>query len=373
MKTNTPKRVVWLYARDHTKHPFISLAAKSLVEAGYVVSVLDFAARPGNTSYQHIPVTWPSKLRYGLSLPYFLNVLRHILAKRPAIIIATLPIPAAVGWLAATLLGSRLVYYPFELYGEQVLPVPTLLRKLEIQILSRGIDALITQNEDRAKIYLQERHARVKPIIVHNYKPRQKVNSSGKLRNLLCLPSECRIVLYEGILDMGRCLDRLVQAAVYLPEDSRLVLMGETKLSWWTPVLEPMLNDPAIARKILVAPWVPQADLLEYVADADVGIIIYEPGPRNNYYCEPGKLSDYVFAGVPIAASGFPTIEPIIRRYGIGETFASPEPVEIAQAITSVLSVPKDTWQLALERAREDLAWETQVTAFLKAVSGELG
>jgi glycosyltransferase involved in cell wall biosynthesis len=375
IKARKQKRVVWLYVGDHTKHPFISLAAKSLIRAGYVLSVVDSAAQRGNLSYNHIPLTTPLKFHhvpYGYySIRYFLASLRHTLAKRPEIIIATLPISAAVGWLVAKLLGSRLVYYPFELYGEQDFPVPGIFKKVERQVLSRGINAIITQNEERARIYVQERRARVAPTIVHNYKPRQKVTRSGKLRSLLQLTPECKIVLYEGILYDGRCLDCLLRSVVYLPEETRLVLMGEKKTSW--SVLELILDNPAIANKVLVAPWVPQADLLEYVADADAGIIIYDSHVRNSYYCEPGKLSDYVFAGVPIAASRFPTIEPIIRRYGIGETFASPEPVEIAQAINSVLSKPKDTWQPALERACQHLAWETQEAAFLKAVSGGPG
>ena len=153
------------------------------------------------------------------------------------------------------------------------------------------------------------------------------------------------------------------------------ILASSTSGSFWNlklaPVLEPLLKDPTIAGKVLVAPFIQHENLLEYVADADVGVLIYDSNSRNSLYCEPGKLSDYVFAGVPVAASRLPTLEPVIRRLGIGETFANPTPQEIAQAINKVLSVPKANWKNALEKAREELAWETQVETFLEAVSGE--
>jgi glycosyltransferase involved in cell wall biosynthesis len=373
---NKPKRLLWLYARDHTKHPFIRLAADTLAEAGYEVTVLDMAPQRIKTKYRHLSLFLPwnrvfGQSKHGYSVFESLLVLLTTLILRPRIIIATLPMPLYTGWIAAKMLGARLVYYPFELFGEQDAPVPDILKKREIRVLSNGIDALITQNEERTKIYVQERQSRVKPVIVHNYKKRGTAIPTGKLRNLLKLPPRIRMVLYEGILNKGRCLEQLVKAAAYLPEDTRLVLMGEKKMSWWTPVLEPMLRDPAIAGKVLVAPFIPHEDLLPYVADADVGILIYDNNSRNSLYCEPGKLSDYVFAGVPVAASRLPTLEPVIRRLGFGETFTNPTPEEIAQAINKVLSVPKANWKNALEKAREELAWETQVATFLKAVSGE--
>jgi len=419
-RTDRQKRVVWLYDEDHLNHPFIRLAAESLVDAGYSVSVLDRAVKPGVTRYRHIALglenrwlirlvnrikrlsapstsmTGPNSVPlssnasdlsvsspsngfwgaisglYGQMLNAFFltSVLLQTIVRRPSIIIASLPNVAAMGWLAAGLWRSRLVYYPFELYGEQYTVVPPLWKRLELFLLSRGIDALITQNEERARIYVEERKAHVAPVIVHNYKARRRVPRSGKLRDLLKLPAECRIVLYEGQLQVGRCLTHLIRSASWLPDDTRLVFMGE-KFPWWEQKAEPLLKASKGAGKILVAPRVLHTELLDYVTDADVGVIIYDDTVRNNYYCEPGKLSDYLAAGVPVVVPDFPTIAPVVHRYGIGAAFKSPEPEEIARAIIQVLSVQRRVWQSALERAREELVWETQLPDFLTAVAGK--
>jgi glycosyltransferase involved in cell wall biosynthesis len=185
----------------------------------------------------------------------------------------------------------------------------------------------------------------------------------------LGLPASCDIVLYEGQLTEGRWLDRLIRAAEYLPAEARLVLMGE-RTPWWEVHGEPLLAHPRIAGQVLLAPYVPHDELLEYVADARVGIIIYDDAVRNNYYCEPGKLSDYVMAGVPVVCPDFPTVGPLVERLGIGQSFAGSDPRAIARAICQVLARPPEAWRPALTRASSMLSWETQQAAFLEAVIG---
>jgi glycosyltransferase involved in cell wall biosynthesis len=367
-----PRRVVWLYYGDHLRHPFIRLAADSLQAAGVSLCMVDRAPASGRTAYEHLNRPMQRSGRAAGKADGAATVgwmLQHALRAKPQCIIATLPHAALAGWAAAVFLNARLVYYPFELFGEQSGAVSAPLRRLERLILRHGIDGLITQNEARGRVYRQERGARVAPVIVHNYKPRRAARPTGKLRRLLGLGDDVRIVLYQGQLVHGRWLDSLLQAAPELPSDARLVLMGEA-FPWWEEHGAPMLLDPAIGDKVRVAPWVPHDELMDYVADADAGVIIYDDRVRNNYLCEPGKLSDYVSAGVPVVAPAFPTIEPVIRQYGIGQCFADGSPERIAGAIAVVLARPRDTWQPALQRAASDLVWETQLPAFLSAVAG---
>jgi glycosyltransferase involved in cell wall biosynthesis len=176
-------------------------------------------------------------------------------------------------------------------------------------------------------------------------------------------------VLYEGSFNPGRWLAELAQSAEYLPDDTKLVFVGETS-RWWKYHVEPLLKNPPLSNKTAIGPWIPHEELLNYVADADVGIIIYDDKLLNNYYCEPGKLSDYVLAGVPVVAPDFPTISPVILRYGIGSIFSSPQPIEIAKAITEALMMNKDSLNSALSEARKELVWETQRAKFLEAIEG---
>lgn len=379
LSTKHSAQVVWLYYGDHLQHPFIRLASDALVEAGYSLCVIDGAPRSGELRYRHVALRLPllrptSGLRQRVwkfcgMVGGLAGMLFRALRARPQTIIATLPHAALVGWIVARALRRRLVYYPFELFGEQSGPVPRLMCAVEKLLLRRGVDAVITQNDARARVYRDERSARVAPTVVHNYKARRTVTRRGRLVEGLGLSASVDIVLYEGQLTGGRWLDRLIQAAEYLPSSARLVLMGE-RTPWWELHGGPLLANPRIAGQVLVASFVPHDQLLEYVADARVGIIIYDDAVRNNFYCEPGKLSDYVMAGVPVVCPDFPTVGPLVQRLGIGQSFAGSDPRAIAHAICQVLARPSEAWQPALTRASSILSWETQQAAFLQAVIG---
>ena len=385
------KRVVWLYHRDHTEHPFILLALTTLRAAHYRVLVVDGAYTsshpehtPINRYYQPIIRFKPFRAILWILRKFIKNIDRQVedifkiimflctLIHRPHIILVTAPRSLPVAKRAAKLLRARLVYYSFELYAEKFainLQNQQVVRQLERDYLP-AVDALITQNQERARYYQEKVGVLVKPVIVHNYKRFTKIVPTGKLYQLLKLAADTQIVLYEGSLVEGRSLVELVQAAPYLPENARLVFIGK-KTAWWQEQIEPLLQTPAIAAKVMVSGWIPHEELFEYVADARVGVMIYDKQSLNNYYCEPGKLSDYVIAGVPVVMPNYPTIAPVIEQYQIGATFDELSPQAIAQSINEVLAVPRDQWQPALEKARQHLIWETQEPCFLKAVEGD--
>lgn len=403
MGASQPKKLVWIYEDDHSKQPFICLTKECLICGGNSVVILDSESR--SLHEEHDPAAAKTRnvgnigrLRPGPAVaelmwrlwnwcncPWFrvipgtrsaakgfryLWMAARAVSERPQIIIATGLQGAAIGWLANLFSHSRMVYYPLELYGEQHNHLRWWWKPFEKALVRHGIDALVTQNQERARIYVAEKGASVTPTIVHNYKPWRAVQPSGRLRELLHLSREVRIVLYEGLLGRGRWLDNLAWSAAHLPDDVRLVFMGKPS-DWWVKSVQPILSEQAVARRVLMAPWVPHAELPGYVADADVGVIIYDDSVRNNYYCEPGKLSDYVLAGVPVIAPSFPTIQPIVQRYNLGVVFEDPSPQGIAGAIRKVLATPKAFWQKSIEAAERDLIWETQYPALEAAILGE--
>jgi glycosyltransferase involved in cell wall biosynthesis len=385
MKSKIAPHIVWLYEKSHWKHPFIRLQLDYLAEAGYPVTLINMLnVTLKDTRYRHVSI--PEKTgnrflnhflhkqygayRFGLSLPTVM--LLHAIRHKPDIVIASLPMALWVGSMVKRLNGARLVYYPFELYGEQISRFSHTLAWIEKRMLRKRIDSMITQNSQRANVYVEERGCRVPPSIVHNYKSRRNVQKSGELREYVGLSAETRIVLYEGRLSPSRWLDRLVQSSAYLPDNVKLVMIGtiDDKDGWWDKTMAPLMKRPEIAAKTVIGSWVSPDKIMDYVADADVGVIIYDDKTRNNYFCEPGKLSDYAIAGVPVVAPAFPSIGPVILEYGIGATFERAEPVEIAEAIKKVLGVPKHHFRSRLERAKSEFIWETQAPNFLRAVLG---
>ena len=167
----------------------------------------------------------------------------------------------------------------------------------------------------------------------------------------------------------GRWLEYVAQSVLWLPENVVLVMMGQEKLKW-RQVHAAEIKDALATGRLILAPPVPHDELLDYVADADVGVIIYDDSVRNNVFCEPGKLTDYIAVGVPVVAPNFPTIGPVVQGYGLGLCFDGHSPESIAETLKAVLAKPKRSWAAALRRACSELTWETQAPNLLAAVEG---
>ena len=283
-----------------------------------------------------------------------------------------MPRSLAAVWacIAAKLRGMRFVYFPFELYGEQITTPNPLVAWLERVMLGGFVDAVLTQNDCRAEVLVKERGSRVTPLLVHNYKPiRPEKRQPGRLRAKHKIAARKKIVLYEGVIVDGRWLEYVAQSVLHLPQNVVLVMMGQEKLKW-RQVHAPEIKDALATGRLILAPPVPHDELLDYVADADVGVIIYDDSVRNNVFCEPGKLSDYISVGVPVVAPNFPTIGPVVQGRGLGLCFDGHSPEAIAATLMTVLARPKRSWAAALRGACSELTWETQAPNLLAAVEG---
>ena len=300
----------------------------------------------------------------------YLNGFFRLMEMRGEVMIASRPEAGFWACLAAKLRGMRFVYFPFELYGEQITRPNPLVALAERIMLRYCVDAVLTQNECRSDVLVKERGSRVTPLLVHNYKPiHAEKRPPGRLRARHKIPPRTKIVLYEGVIVDGRWLEFVAQSVLHLPENVVLVMMGQEKMKWRQVHAAEIKDALATGRLILAGP-VPHDELLDYVADADVGVIIYDDSVRNNVFCEPGKLSDYISVGVPVVAPNFPTIGPVVQGRGLGLCFDGHSPEAIAATVKAVLAKPKRSWSAALRRACSELTWETQAPNLLAAVDG---
>ena len=132
------------------------------------------------------------------------------------------------GWLVARIKGSRFIYYPFELYGEQPFSEMKIWLVLE-QFTIQRTNILVTQNECRAQFYINKKGLKTTPLIIHNYKPFREIQQKNQLKRMLDLPENTKCIIYEGVLVQGRDLDKVVLSTKYLPENVKLIFIGPGK------------------------------------------------------------------------------------------------------------------------------------------------
>jgi glycosyltransferase involved in cell wall biosynthesis len=390
-----------LYFRDHLLHPIIMRQLGTLRKSGrYTVTVIDCpdAASTEPLSYRHLNVQraavsllnrylwWllkcvlsPSRAhRYWIMVSFLGDLITAGRFVLPAFHVKAdlyhahdlevLPAALLVGWLRR----RPVLYDAHEMFSDRG-PVGLqghipFLRWLEKLTIPRA-DLLLAPNRSRAEIYAREFRLKRPPVVVLNCPPSADSPKTDLLKHEVGLPPESRVVLCHGSMIPGRSLPTLVRASAYFDPGSWLVLMGSEN-DYYNCEIAPLLEQYPYATRVRFLGYVPHEMVMPYVAGADLGIVIYEPINRNNYYCAPTKLYEFVMARVPVAVARLPELEGFLDEFPAGILVESLSPDGIAAAVNCFFAQSEGQHQAmaaVLERARASLSWEAQETLYLGA------
>ena len=130
----------------------------------------------------------------------------------------------------------------------------------------------------------------------------------------------------------------------------------------------------AARSRMHLLPPVPPAELLDWVASADVGVMVNQPRTLNEQLSTPNKLFECLTAGTPVVSSDFPERRRIVlggEDGPLGRVCDPTNPAEIAMAIRAILDLaPSDATALRArcrEAGRVRYGWEAQVMRALAA------
>jgi glycosyltransferase involved in cell wall biosynthesis len=116
--------------------------------------------------------------------------------------------------------------------------------------------------------------------------------------------------------------------------------------------------------RIRVLPAVPPAELLSWVASADVVAMPIQPTTLNHRLTTPNKLFEALAVGVPVVASDLPGMAGIVRETDAGLLVDASDPNAIAQACRTLLELDEPSREARrsamLQAARETYNWERQ-------------
>lgn len=233
--------------------------------------------------------------------------------------------------LAATLRRKPVVYRANEIFSEThaVVRFARLWRFLD-RLLVPACDEVVTPDEHRSRIYRAEFGARQLPLTVRNCPPYRAPIASTALRDELTRRGVrfSSIVLYQGLIDSMRCIEEIAEATRAFDEGVVLVVLGSGFGKWSDParLLAPY-------PRIVWLPRVPYGEVPRYTASADMGILLYRNDCRNNYYCAPNKIFEYMMMGLPVIGPRFPGMVALVEGEGVGLCVDPERPAEIAAAV----------------------------------------
>jgi glycosyltransferase involved in cell wall biosynthesis len=125
------------------------------------------------------------------------------------------------------------------------------------------------------------------------------------------------VFLYQGAFVAERGIDRLISAWQHVDGRGVLLLRGPDNDN-----RRQMMNRAAalglLDRTIHFPPAVPEHALVGAAAEADIGVIPYEPSNINNRLCCPNKLSQYLAAGLPVISNELEFVKSVVVGNRIG-------------------------------------------------------
>ncbi len=211
---------------------------------------------------------------------------------------------------------------------------------LERRYLPRT-DAVLTVNDSIAD-RMADTYGIERPIVTHNVPERQAVPRTDALRDLLGIPAERKIVLYQGLVRVGRGLRTLIDALRDVP-DAHLVVIGDG------PNKHVIIGhaSTSLPGRAHFLPHTPPDDLLRFTASADLGVHIPRPITLSIYLALPNKLFEYLMAGLPVVVADIPEMQRVLDEHEVGLTVDPHDRDAIAEAIQRALTdtEARQRWQ----------------------------
>jgi glycosyltransferase involved in cell wall biosynthesis len=234
---------------------------------------------------------------------------------------------------------ARVIYDVHENFAAQVRTrpwIPRLLRPLIAEAVglvehwsSKRWSGIVTATDDIARQF--PHHETV--VTVRNYPRLEEFPGSQGVRREA-------VAAYVGDVTAIRGAREMVEA---IGRTTGIVLEVAGRFS--PPSLEAELHALPGWSRIQWRGWLARHEVAELLARAAAGLLLLHP-VRNNLDGRPGKLFEYMAAGLPVVASDFPGWRPIVADTGAGLLVDPLDTAAIAQAIEWIVSHPEEAAEM---------------------------
>jgi glycosyltransferase involved in cell wall biosynthesis len=349
----TAKRLLFISRGDSSEVPHGEIVLPALAKAGWDIEVV----APGATdSLLHSIRPFAHRARElprgGVKQEF--AMLRELLRARfgkPDVIYIHSQSLSGRAYLAllGPLFGKKLVYHNPDYYDPFSSPLYCALEKR----FCRKLDLYLNNEFHRG--YITRAAYRVRcpvvtvPIMLPAHWPFPQRDAA--LRAEMCGGKDDNsfvLILHGGYGEI-RMVPELFEAISLLPERFRLVMFDRHHRQ---QEVDRKLNELGIRERVVRYPRMSVLQLARYTVNADVGVLLYQNNDLGNFFTAPGRLTEYVGAGLPVIATNHTALENLVWRYRLGVTVDSTKPVKLAGEIANLAEMGRQG-QLRAEVLRQ--------------------
>lgn len=225
-----------------------------------------------------------------------------------------------------------LIYDSHEVQSDRTGYNKSVVKVIESFLLN-FIDCMIVENDTRAKYNFKLYGFR--PKVLHNYSDYYNIDNypNANIHKIISVDSQEKILLYQGGIQVGRGLDKLIDA-MNLIKEGHLVFIGDGNEK---ERLRERAGKSQEKKRIHFIDKVPLNELPSYTKEAFIGFQVLQNICFNHFSASSNKLFEYIMAGIPVIACNFPEISKIVNNNKVGIVIDSHNPQEIAIAVNKLI------------------------------------
>ena len=226
----------------------------------------------------------------------------------------------------------------------------------------RHVNQSITVSEPLADLYKELYDEQMSIEVIRNV-PEYEIPTSEKTEKI-SIDSKMLTLLFHGHFRPGRGLLNLMHAVSHVP-DVQLIMIGGGELE---AELKTLSKDLDISDRVIFKSYIPVNHLISTAAQADMGVVLFEPDSANYAHALPNKFFEYIMAGLPVLASHIDTLEYYIGQYQIG---ICADPADIRDLTNVIKDIAKNRdqlkdWHLNAKSAAKELNWNNEAKKLLE-------
>jgi hypothetical protein len=353
--------VLLLMWADLERYPPTLNAASCLAEAGRKITLVtrasDDAVRCNRNmqgvEIQKVEYNSSSKLTRMIGLVRFLIwSIRTTRRIKPCAVVAYDNFALIAGRLAKVVHPDvRLVYHSHDVQPSGApLSLGGIAWRLERRLV-RSAAIVVLPDAYRASAYARAMQLK-QPVMVVPNAPRLRTSSAspGALQSLLPEVAGKTIVIRHGSIGPGHALESTVRSMRAWPPDTCLVLVGKAQ-PIYRAALQRLALETGAEGRLFMLPLVTYPEVLDLVADADVGLALYDGPLQRSDWAFAGTASnkalEYLAAGIPFLVDDHPASAVFVRE-GVALSADPRNEHEIASSIT----------KLCAGAVREKMRWK---------------
>ena len=297
----------------------------------------------------------------------FHNKVKNIIKKNKFDIIVASDLYSLSGACSS---NNKVIYDSREIYSELEAHITKPLyrwfwKKYEKYYLQFIKDIIVTADSD--SVFLRNLYPfnALSFYTIFNYPKYQQYIKTNLLREKFNIPDDHKIILYQGVIQNGRGISKLIQTINNSAKFSGVIIgNGVMKNKYINEVIK---ND--LESRIFFMDAVPYNDLFQYTAAADIGWLVINKTSISNKFALPNKLFEYILMGIPVVSSNIKNITNIIYKHNLGVVVNNEFAVlEYKQALSSLVAMNLSRFALH-EIAKKHFIWEKQNQSFLTILS----